>query len=77
MQPELDAMPFAGGAHGRDAVGRPRGGRVGMVRRAFEAHVDVVHAVRGRPREAILETPPSPQIHADSLAQRHRPARQP
>ena len=64
----MDAVPLADGTDGRDALGRPRGGRVGVVRRAFEARIDVVHAMGRRPRETVLEAPPPSQIHADPLA---------
>ena len=36
--------------------------------RAFEARIDVVHAMGRRPRETVLEAPPPSQIHADPLA---------
>ena len=61
MQAQVNAVSLARGAKRRLARGRPGGGRVGvgMVRRALEAHVDVVHAVRGRPGEAVLQAPPA------------------
>ena len=75
VQAEVDAVTLAGGAQGRHARGRPRGGRVGMVGRALQAGVDVMNAVGGRPREAVLQAPAPSEIHADPLAQRHGSSR--
>ena len=71
MQPESDAAALAGGAHRRRALGRPRGGGVGMVRRALETHVDVVDVVGRGPGEAVLQTPAAAQVDTDTLAQGH------
>src|SRR5262249_20097146 len=71
MQAQMDTVAFAEGAHRRHTVRRPRGGSVGMVGRALQAHVDVVNAVGGCPGGAVLETPPTAESDADAVGERH------
>jgi hypothetical protein len=72
VQSHVNPVPLAGRAHRGHALGGPLGRRIEMPGRAFQAGVDIAHAMLGRPRQALLEPPLAAEIDADALAQRHR-----